>query len=92
MVRTVPEPDAERGRAELLAELDDVEVVLDGGLANRFVGGSHRAELVGTAPSPVVDGLSWNVFEFIASKPRPSDSAYWRGPERRPARPTAREG
>ena len=40
MVRAVAEPDAERGGAELLAELDHVEVVLDRRLASRRVGGT----------------------------------------------------
>ena len=62
----------ERRRAELHAELDR-----RGGCARPRPRGPRRRRrpatpnLYVTAPSPVVDGLSWNVFEFIASNAEP---------------------
>jgi hypothetical protein len=51
VVGAVTEPDAERARTELDAELDDVEVVLDGRCADARIGRRHRPELVGQRPA-----------------------------------------
>ena len=57
---------------DVLASLEGVEhcAAFASGLA-----AEREPNLCDTLPPPVVDGLSWNVLEFMASNPMPSASA-----------------
>ena len=70
-------------------------VVLDRRLAAPSSTLARLPNLYDTAPSRVVEGLSWNVLEFMASKAMPRSSAWRRSaaaPAPEPGRPTARGG